>query len=85
MTASLWVEIVGGAGAVLLLAVYFLVAVQRWRPEDVRTHVLNFIAAALLGVNSFVHHALPSALLNVLWCLIAVGGLMRRSGRSVAR
>lgn len=66
-----WVDIVGWAGAVLVLAAYGLVSTKRLDGDSVAYQALNVAGAAGMVINTYVRGALPSAALNVIW--IGVG------------
>lgn len=66
-----WVDIVGWAGAVLVLAAYGLVSTKRLDGDSVAYQTLNVAGGAGMLVNTYVRGALPSAALNVIW--IGVG------------
>lgn len=66
-----WVDIVGWAGAVLVLAAYGLVSTKRLDGDSVAYQALNVAGAAGMLINTYVRGALPSAALNVIW--IGVG------------
>jgi hypothetical protein len=66
-----WVDIVGWAGAVLVLAAYGLVSTKRLDGDSVIYQALNVAGAAGMLINTYVRGALPSAALNVIW--IGVG------------
>jgi hypothetical protein len=66
-----WVDIVGWAGAVLVLAAYGLVSTKRLDGDSMVYQALNVAGAIGMLVNTYVRGALPSAALNVIW--IGVG------------
>lgn len=66
-----WVDIVGWAGAVLVLAAYGLVSTKRLDGDSFAYQALNVAGAAGMLINTYVRGALPSAALNVIW--IGVG------------
>lgn len=66
-----WVDIVGWAGAVLVLAAYGLVSTKRLDGDSLAYQTLNVAGAAGMLINTYVRGALPSAALNVIW--IGVG------------
>jgi hypothetical protein len=72
------VEIVGTLGACLLLFSYFLASTGRISSESTTGPLLNLGGAIMLGVNAFVHGAIPPATLNVLWALIALVALIKQ-------
>jgi len=65
-------EVVGWAGAVMVLTAYWLVT--RFGTSALY-HVLNLTGAAGLLVNALHHGALPSTAVNVVWIAIAIWGL----------
>jgi len=77
------VEVVGWAGALLILTAYALVSTKRVSPDGVPYQALNIVGAAGFVVNGVAHGALPSAALNVVWIAIGVLVLARR-GRPAA-
>ncbi|WP_447724795.1 CBU_0592 family membrane protein [Sphingomonas koreensis] len=62
-----WIDIVGWAGAVLVLAAYGLVSTKRLDGDSVAYQLLNVAGAAGMLINTYVRGALPSAALNVIW------------------
>jgi len=75
-------EVVGWAGAVMVLAAYWLVTRCG---TSVPYHVLNLTGALGLLVNALHHGALPSTGVDVVWIAIACWGLTTtRRRRTVA-
>ena len=75
---ELLVEVVGWAGALMILAAYALVSTGRVAPSGVPYQALNILGAAGFVVNGLAHGAMPSAVLNIVWIGIGVFVLMRR-------
>lgn len=71
-------EIIGTAGACLLLLAYFMVSSKRLALDSLLAHVLNLGGSVMLGMNAIVHGAVPPAMLNLIWALIAVVAMFRR-------
>lgn len=71
-------EIIGTAGACLLLLAYFMVSSRRLALDSLLAHLLNLGGSVMLGVNAIVHSAIPPAMLNLIWALIAVVAMLRR-------
>ena len=61
------VEVVGWAGAVLILLAYLLLSAGRLTGQSLTYQLMNVFGAARFVVNGWWHRALPSAVLNVLW------------------
>ncbi|WP_343518381.1 hypothetical protein [Sphingomonas sp.] len=77
-----WVDIVGWAGAVLVLAAYGLVSTKRLDGDSVIYQLLNVAGAAGMLVNTYVRGALPSAALNVIWIGVGIYVLARIAFRT---
>ena len=74
---ELAVEIVGWAGALLILSAYVLVTIGRLTGRSPAFQWMNLFGAAGFIVNGWWHGALPSAVLNVIWMLIGGVALWR--------
>jgi hypothetical protein len=74
---ELAVEIVGWAGALLILSAYVLVTIGRLTGRSPAFQWMNLLGAAGFIVNGWWHSALPSTVLNVIWMLIAAVALWR--------
>ena len=76
------VEIVGWAGAVLILAAYVLLTLGKIGPQSVAYQAMNVVGAAGFIVNGWANGALPSATLNIIWMGIGVYALwqIQKSG-----
>ena len=64
------IEVVGWAGAALILAAYALLSAGRLTGGSLIFQAMNVVGAAGFVINSTWHGALPSAALNVLWLVI---------------
>ncbi|MEO8455325.1 MAG: hypothetical protein ABI454_09205 [Sphingomicrobium sp.] len=81
------VEIVGWAGAVLILLAYLLLSAGRLTGQSLTYQAMNVLGAAGFVINGWWHRALPSAVLNVLWLGIGVFAswrIWKRSGSSTS-
>ena len=67
---ELAVEIVGWAGAALILFAYLFLSAGRLTGQSLIYQGMNIVGAAGFVVNGWWHGAIPSAALNVLWLLI---------------
>jgi hypothetical protein len=66
------VEVIGWAGALLILLSYALLSAGKLRAESLTYQSMNILGAAGFLVNSGWHGALPSAVLNLIWMGIGV-------------
>ena len=71
------VEIVGWAGAVLILLAYLLLSAGKLTGQSLVYQGMNVVGAAGFTINGWWHGALPSASLNVIWMLIGAVALWR--------
>ncbi len=71
--AAIAVEVAGWTGALLILAAYVLLSLDRIVAKSVTYQLLNVVGAAGFIVNGVANHAWPSATLNVIW--MGIGGL----------
>ena len=71
------VEIVGWAGAALILFAYLLLSAGKLTGQSLVYQGMNVVGAAGFTINGWWHGALPSASLNVIWMLIGAVALWR--------
>jgi hypothetical protein len=76
--AVIAIEAAGWIGAVLVLAAYALASTGRLDGRSPLFQWLNLVGAAGFVVNTAWHGAIPSMVLNIIWCGIAVVTLARR-------
>jgi hypothetical protein len=76
------VEIVGWAGALLILAAYGLLSAGKVTGQSTLYQWMNVVGAAGFVVNGWWHGALPSTALNVVWMGIGAVALWRIARRS---
>jgi hypothetical protein len=77
MTVTILVEIVGWAGAVLILLAYLFLSAGKLTGQSLLYQGMNVVGAAGFVVNGWWHGALPSATLNVLWLAIGLFASIR--------
>lgn len=73
---AMLIEIAGWLGAAILLAAYGLVSYGVLGARSGPYQMLNTLSGVLLAVNTSWHHAWPSAVVNIIWIVIAVGALV---------
>ena len=81
------VEVVGWAGAVLILLAYLLLSAGKLTGQSLVYQGMNIVGAAGFVVNGWWHGAVPSAALNVLWLLIgaiASWRILKKKGSSTS-
>ena len=81
------VEIVGWAGATLILLAYLLLSAGKLTGQSLVYQGMNIVGAAGFVINGWWHGAIPSAALNVLWLLIgaiASWRILKKRGSSTS-
>jgi hypothetical protein len=73
------VEAAGWAGAVLILAAYWLLSIGRLTARSAAYQLMNLAGAIGFVVNGWWHRAIPNAAMNVVWAGIAIYALTRRA------
>jgi hypothetical protein len=79
---QLIVEIVGWAGALLILLAYMLLSAGRLTGQSRAYQWMNVVGGAGFVINGWWHGALPSTVLNFVWILIGSFALWRIARRS---
>ena len=69
---KLAVEVVGWAGAILILGAYALLSAGKLKAESLTYHLMNIVGAVGFVVNSGWNGALPSAAMNLVWIGIGI-------------
>ena len=77
------IEVIGWAGALLVLLAYGLVSTERVSSRSLRYQALNIGGAVGLVINSAWNGAIPSAVVNLIWIGIGVYAVAAR--RSAVR
>ena len=78
---DLAIEVVGWAGALLILAAYALLTAGKLKADDRAYQWMNVAGALGFIVNSGWNGAVPSAALNVIWAGIGLTALWRIAHR----
>jgi hypothetical protein len=84
---ELAVEVVGWAGAILILLGYLLITTGKLTGKSLVYQAMNVLGAAGFAINGWWHRALPSTALNVVWLLIGVIAswrILKRRGSSTS-
>jgi hypothetical protein len=77
VSLSLLVDIVGWAGAVLILGAYALLTAGKVDARSVVYQGMNVVGALGFIANGWWHGAMPSAALNVIWAGIGMVALWK--------
>jgi DNA integrity scanning protein DisA with diadenylate cyclase activity len=79
---DLFVEIIGWIGAVLITGAYFLNINGKIKSSSALYIISNLLGGIFFTINTFVHHAYPSMIVNIIWVFIAVAALFKNEKRS---
>ena len=74
---QLAVEVVGWAGALLILLAYLLISAGKLTGQSPLYQWMNIVGAAGFVINGWWHRAIPSTALNVVWMGIGAAALWK--------
>ncbi len=74
---TLFIEVVGWIGVVLILSSYALLSLDKLSAKSPTYQWLNVVGAAGFIINSGWNGAIPSAVLNVIWMGIGLFALWK--------
>lgn len=69
---SFWIEVIGWAGSVAVVAAYLLVSYQKLASNSWSYQILNLFGSICLIINTYFNHAFPSMTVNIIWAGIAI-------------
>ncbi|HNU87422.1 MAG TPA: hypothetical protein PKJ94_04005 [Ferruginibacter sp.] len=72
------VEIIGWIGAVLITGAYFLNINGKLSSSSRLYIASNLVGGIFFTINTLVHHAYPSMIVNIIWVFIAVAALFKK-------
>ena len=84
-TVEIAVEVVGWAGAALILLAYLLLSADKLTGQSLLYQGMNIVGAAGFVINGWWHRAIPSTALNVVWMgigAVALWKIAQRRGSS---
>ena len=68
---QLLVDILGYIGMVMLLIAFGLISMDKVTSKNVSYQWMNLIGGVFLMINTYYYGAFPSAVLNLVWLIIA--------------
>ena len=69
-------DIINSAGVSLILLAFLLLTIKKTTPQSVTYNLLNLIGAGLACYGSILINAVPFVVLEAIWCLVAIYGLI---------
>jgi hypothetical protein len=77
-TMNYVVEIIGWIGAVLIVGSYFLNINGKLQSSSGAYIISNLLGGIFFTINTLVHHAYPSMIVNIIWVIIAVAAVFKK-------
>jgi hypothetical protein len=77
------IDIIGWIGSVMVVMAYALNIYKKLASDSVPYCLLNIAGSACLIANTLYHRAIPSAVVNMIWVLIALVALLRRNKAAI--
>lgn len=77
---TIFVEVLGWLGAILVLVAYILVTTGRLSGSSAAFQWMNALGALFFVLNTWWHGAIPSMVLNIIWSGIGFATLWRIRG-----
>lgn len=74
-------NIINSLGVSLILLAFLLLTIKKLKPEDKAYNLLNLVGAGLACYGSYLINAIPFVLLEGIWALVALFGLLKNKGR----
>lgn len=72
---ALFIDIIGWIASLLIVGAYFLNIRGKWTAQSVPYIMSNLVGGAFFIANTIYHGAYPSAVVNVVWVIIAIVSL----------
>lgn len=72
-------NIINSFGVSLILLAFFLLTIGKLRQQDPAYNLINLVGAGLACYGSVLIHAVPFIVLEAVWCLVAIYGLLKRA------
>jgi hypothetical protein len=73
-----FVEIIGWIGAVLIIGAYYLNINGKIKSTSAWYIVSNLLGGIFFTINTLVHQAYPSMIVNIIWVFIAVAAMFKK-------
>ena len=74
---NIFIEVIGWIASVLIVGAYYFNLRGTWKAQSLPYILCNMVGGAFFVANTWWHQAYPSAIVNIIWVLIAVASLFR--------
>jgi len=71
-------DIIGWVGSALVVLAYALNMYKKLAADALPYYLLNIVGSGCLIANTIYHHAIPSAVVNVIWVFIALLAMFKK-------
>jgi hypothetical protein len=71
-------DVINSVGVSLILIAFFLLTLKKVDAQNVYYNLLNLIGAGLACYGSYLIKSIPFVVLEAIWSLVALYGLIRR-------
>ena len=71
-------DIINSVGVSLVLLAFFLLTLKKVTAQNTYYNFLNFVGAGLACYGSYLIKAMPFAVLEGIWSLVALYGLLKK-------
>lgn len=75
---TLFIEIVGWIGSLLIVGSYFLNIQGKLDSKDKKYIWANLVGGFCFIINTYAHKAYPSVAVNIIWVIIALAAIIRK-------
>lgn len=80
-----FIEIIGWIGAILIVGAYFYNINGKVKSSSVTYIASNLLGGIFFTINTFVHRAYPSMMVNIIWVIIAVAAIIKNYKSSTGK
>ncbi len=72
------IEILGWIGAVLVVGSYYVNINGKLKSTSPTYIICNLIGGIFFTINTLVHKAYPSMVVNIIWVIIAIAAIVKK-------
>lgn len=72
------IDIIGWIGSVLVIIAYALNMYNKLDANSLPYYFMNIAGSACLILNTIYHHAIPSAVVNIIWIILAIVAMAKK-------
>jgi len=73
------IEIIGWIGAALIVGAYYFDINGKLKSTSLIYIFCNLIGGIFFIINTFIHHAYPSMIVNIIWVIIAIAAILKKN------